>query len=67
MTTKKFDYSKLKYVFLISIIIQLGSNIVPSILPEIIASYGVSPANAGLIQTAFFVPGIFLAPGSFYR
>ncbi|MHA1917841.1 MAG: MFS transporter [Candidatus Ranarchaeia archaeon] len=62
MNTNTFDYSRLKYVFLISVIIQLGSNIVPPILPEIIASYGVSPASAGLIQTAFFVPGIFLAP-----
>ncbi|MHA2407090.1 MAG: MFS transporter [Candidatus Ranarchaeia archaeon] len=57
-----YKHPQLLAILPLAAIVQLGSNLISPIVPEILAYYGESAASGGLVQSLFFLPGIVLAP-----
>lgn len=53
---------RLQMVFGVTLMVVLGVSSVFPVIPDIMAEFGLSPAQVGLIITAFTLPGIVMAP-----
>ncbi|MEG6552637.1 MFS transporter, partial [Desulfocurvibacter africanus] len=53
---------RLQMVFGVTLMVVLGVSSIFPVIPDIMAEFGLSPAEVGLIITAFTLPGIVMAP-----
>ncbi|MHA2059598.1 MAG: MFS transporter, partial [Candidatus Ranarchaeia archaeon] len=62
MAKSIYKHPQLLVILPLAAIVQLGSNLIAPIVPEILAFYGEPASSAGLVQSLFFLPGILLTP-----
>jgi MFS family permease len=62
MAKSIYKHPQLLVILPLAAIVQLGSNLIAPIVPEILAFYGEPSSSAGLVQSLFFLPGILLTP-----